>query len=108
VLAFGSDWFVAPIDPMQGIYAATTRRTLDGKNPGGWIPEQKVSVEQAVHAYTFGSAYAESQDDIKGTIEPGKLADFAVLSEDIFHIDPVEIANVKTVITVVGGEVVKQ
>ena len=107
VLAFGSDWFVAPIDPMQGIYAATTRRTLDGKNPGGWIPEQKVSVEQAVHAYTFGSAYAESQDDIKGTIEPGKLADFAVLSQDIFHIDPVEIANVKTVITVVGGEVVK-
>jgi len=107
VLAFGSDWFVAPIDPMQGIYAATTRRTLDGKNPGGWIPEQKVSVEQAVHAYTFGSAYAESQDDIKGTIEPGKLADFAVLSEDIFHIDLVEIANVKTVITVVGGEVVK-
>jgi len=107
-LAFGSDWFVAPINPLIGIYAATTRRTLDGKNPGGWIPEQKISVTQAVHAYTVGSAYAESQDDIKGSIAPGKLADFAVLSEDIFHIDPIEIENVKVELTVVGGEIVKQ
>jgi len=107
-LAFGSDWFVAPIDPMAGVFAATTRRTLDGKNPNGWFPEQKITVEQAVHAYTVGSAYAESQDDIKGSIAVGKLADFAVLSEDIFHIDPVEIENVKTVLTVVGGEVVKK
>ena len=107
-LAFGSDWFVAPINPLVGIYAATTRRTLDGKNPGGWIPEQKISVAQAVHAYTVGSAYAESQDDIKGSIVPGKLADFAVLSQDIFHIDSVEIENVKVVLTVVGGEIVKQ
>jgi hypothetical protein len=107
-LAFGSDWFVAPINPLMGIYAATTRRTLDGKNPDGWIPEQKISVTQAVHAYTVGSAYAESQDDIKGSIAPGKLADFAVLSEDIFHIAPVEIENVKVVLTVVGGEIVKQ
>ena len=107
-LAFGSDWFVAPINPLAGIYAATTRRTLDGKNPNGWIPEQKISVTQAVHAYTVGSAYAESQDDIKGSIAPGKLADFAVLSEDIFHIDPVEIEHVKVVLTAVGGEIVKQ
>lgn len=107
-LAFGSDWFVAPINPLVGIYAATTRRTLDGKNPDGWIPEQKISVNQAVHAYTVGSAYAESQDDIKGSIAPGKLADFAVLSEDIFHIAPFEIENVKVVLTVVGGEIVKQ
>jgi len=108
ILAFGSDWFVAPINPLAGIYAATTRRTLDGKNPNGWIPEQKISVTQAVHAYTVGSAFAESQDDIKGSIAPGKLADFAVLSEDIFHIDPIEIENVKVVITAVGGEIVKQ
>jgi predicted amidohydrolase YtcJ len=107
VLAFGSDWFVAPINPLAGIYAATTRRTLDGKNPAGWIPEQKISVTQAVHAYTIGSAYAESQDDIKGSIAPGKLADFAVLSEDIFHLDPVRIENVKVVVTAVGGELVK-
>jgi predicted amidohydrolase YtcJ len=107
-LAFGSDWFVAPIDPMAGIYAATTRRTLDGKHPDGWFPEQKLSIEQSVHAYTVGSAYAESQDEIKGSIAAGKLADFAVLSEDIFHIDPVEIANVKIVLTAVGGEIVKK
>jgi predicted amidohydrolase YtcJ len=107
VLAFGSDWFVAPIDPMAGIYAATTRRTLDGKNPNGWFPEQKVTVQQAVHAYTVGSAYAESQDDIKGSISPGKLADFTVLSEDIFNIDPVQIEKVKAAVTVLGGEVVK-
>jgi predicted amidohydrolase YtcJ len=107
-LAFGSDWFVAPINPLVGIYAATTRRTLDGKNPDGWIPEQKISVIQAVHAYTVGSAYAESQDDIKGSIAPGKLADFVVLSQDIFHIDPVEIEGVKVVLTAVGGEIVKQ
>jgi len=107
VLAFGSDWFVAPIDPLAGIYAATTRRTLDGKNPNGWIPEQKISVKQAVHAYTVGSAYAESQDDIKGSLAPGKLADFTVLSDDIFHVDPVQIEQVKPVITVLGGEIVR-
>jgi predicted amidohydrolase YtcJ len=107
-LAFGSDWFVAPIDPMAGIYAATTRRTLDGKNPDGWIPEQKITVTQSVHAYTVGSAYAESQDDIKGSIAVGKVSEFAVLSQDIFHIDPIEIATVKVVLTAVGGEIVKQ
>jgi predicted amidohydrolase YtcJ len=107
VLAFGSDWFVAPIDPLAGIYAATTRRTLDGKNPNGWIPEQKISVKQAVHAYTVGSAYAESQDDIKGSLAPGKLADFTVLSDDIFHLDPVQIEQVRPVITVLGGEIVR-
>lgn len=108
VLAFGSDWFVAPIDPLVGIYAATTRRTLDGKNPDGWIPEQKITVKQAVHAYTVGSAFAESQDDIKGSIAPGKLADFTVLSADIFAMDPVQIEGVKPVMTVLGGEVVRQ
>jgi predicted amidohydrolase YtcJ len=108
VLAFGSDWFVAPINPLDGIYAATTRRTLDGKNPNGWIPEQKISVQQAVHAYTVGSAYAESQDDIKGSLVPGKLADFTVLSDDIFQLDPVQIEHVKPVITVLGGEIVRR
>jgi predicted amidohydrolase YtcJ len=106
-LALGTDWFVAPMNPMLTIYAAATRRTLDGKNPNGWFPEQKLTVEQAVHAYTVGSAYAESQDDIKGSLEPGKLADFDVLSEDIFHVDPVQIEHVKVLTTVLGGEVVR-
>ena len=107
-LAFGSDWFVAPINPLAGIYAAVTRRTLDGKHPDGWIPEQKISVPQAVHAYTIVSAYAESQDDIKGSLEPGKLADFVILSDDVFHMDPVKIENVQVDMTVSGGEVVYQ
>ncbi len=72
----------------MGIYAATTRHTLDGKNPGGWIPEQRITVAQAVHAYTVGSAFAEHQEKVKGSIEPGKLADIVVLSDDIFSIAP--------------------
>src|SRR5262249_10993898 len=75
-LAFGTDWDVAPLNPMLGIYAAVTRATLDGKNPAGWYPEQKLTVNQAVEAYTMGSAYAEFQDQVKGSITTGKLADF--------------------------------
>ena len=106
VLAFGSDWTVAPLDPLLGIYAAVTRRTLDGKNSKGWVPEQKISVEETVKAYTAGSAYAESQEGIKGTITPGKLADLVILSRDIFKIDPTDIEKVKVVMTVLDGRVV--
>ncbi|MGZ5482630.1 MAG: amidohydrolase, partial [Pyrinomonadaceae bacterium] len=105
-LAFGTDWSVAPLDPMLTIYAAVTRRTLDGKNPNGWVPEQKISVEETVRAYTVGSAYAESQEHEKGTITPGKLADLIILSRDIFKIDPKEIENVKVVMTVLDGRIV--
>lgn len=105
-LAFGSDWSVAPLDPILGIYAAVTRRTLDGKNPGGWIPEQKISVEEAVRAYTFGSAYAEFAENSKGTITPGKLADIVILSQDIFKIDPVEIEKVRVRMTIMDGRVI--
>jgi len=105
-LAFGSDWFVAPMEPLMGIYAAATRRTLDGKNPGGWIPEQKITVAQAVRAYTWGSAYASFDEKVKGTLVPGYLADFVVLSRDIFAIDPVEIERTKVDITVFDGRVV--
>jgi hypothetical protein len=105
-LALGTDWFVAPLDPMQTIYAAVTRATLDGKHPGGWYPEQKLTVEETVEAYTFGSAYAEFQDDVKGSIERGKLADFVILSDDIFQIQKEAIKDVKVVKTVVGGKVV--
>src|SRR3984893_577729 len=106
VLAFGSDWFVAPRSPVLGIYAAVTRRTLDSKNPDGWVPRQKISVEEAVHAYTVGSAYASMEDGAKGSIEPGKLADLAVLSDDIFHIDSVEIQSTKVDLTIFDGKLI--
>jgi predicted amidohydrolase YtcJ len=105
-LAFGTDWTVAPLNPLFTIYAAVTRRTIDGKNSKGWVPEQKISVEETVRAYTFGSAYAEFQENVKGTITPGKLADLVLLSQDIFKIDPKEIENVKVVLTMVDGRVV--
>jgi predicted amidohydrolase YtcJ len=103
-LAFGTDWSVAPLNPMWTIYAAVTRATLDGKNPEGWVPDQKLTVAEAVEAYTMGSAYAEFQDKEKGSITPGKLADFVVLSDDIFKIPPEAIKNVKVEATYVGGK----
>jgi len=106
VLAFGSDWYVAPMEPLMGIYAAVTRRTLDGRRPDGWVPEQKITVAEAVRAFTLGSAYASFDEKIKGSIEPGKLADMVVLSDDIFSIDPATINKVKVVITVFDGRVV--
>ena len=106
MLAFGTDWTVAPLNPLLTIYAAVTRRTLDGKNPKGWVPEQKISVQETVRAYTAGSAYAEFQENVKGTITVGKLADLVLLSRDIFKIDPKEIENVKVVLTMVDGRVV--
>lgn len=103
-LAFGSDWFVAPATPLEGIYGAVTRRTLDGKNPNGWVPEQKITVEEALKAYTINAAFASFEENIKGTLEPGKLADFVVLDRDITTIDPVEIWEAKVLQTWVGGE----
>ncbi len=105
-LAFGSDWFVAPMEPLAGIYAAVTRRTLDGKRPQGWVPEQKISVAEAVRAYTMGSAYASGDEKTKGSIEVGKLADLVALSADIFKIDPVEIEKTKVVMTIFDGKVI--
>jgi predicted amidohydrolase YtcJ len=105
-LAFGSDWFVAPMEPLMGIYAAVTRRTLDGKRPQGWVPEQKITVAEAVRAYTMGSAYASGDEKVKGSIEVGKLADLVVLSADIFKIDPIEIEKTKIVMTIFDGKVI--
>ena len=105
-LAFGTDWDVAPLNPMLTVYAAVTRATLDGKNPNGWFPEQKLTVAEAVEAYTMGSAYAEFQEHEKGSITPGKLADMVLLSDDIFSIDPAKIRDVKVLETIVGGKVV--
>ncbi len=108
VLAFGTDWFVAPLNPLFGIYAAVTRRTLDDKNPNGWLPKQKITVEEAVRAYTTGSAYAEFQEDEKGTIANKMLADFVILSDDIFTINPINIEKTKVLTTIVAGKVVYQ
>jgi len=105
-LAFGSDWFVAPPTPLEGIYAAVTRRTLDDRNPGGWVPEQKVSVEDALRAYTATAAYAAFDEARKGILAPGLLADFVMLDRNIFEIAPEEIRNVKVMLTFVGGKVV--
>jgi len=105
-LAFGSDWPVAPLDPLQGIYAAVTRRTLDGKNPDGWFPEQKISLAEAIEAYTAGSAYAEFAEKEKGSLTPGKLADIVVLDSDLFALPAEKLKDVRVSATIVGGRVV--
>ena len=105
-LAFGTDWDVAPLNPMLTVYAAVTRATLDGKHPEGWFPEQKLSVAEAIEAYTMGSAYAEFQDTVKGSISVGKLADMVLVNEDILTIDPVKIRGAKVIRTIVGGKTV--
>jgi predicted amidohydrolase YtcJ len=105
-LAFGTDWPVAPLNPVLGLYAAITRATLDAKNPNGWIPEEKITLPEAVEAYTMGSAFAEFQEKEKGSITPGKLADIVILSDNIFDLKPEAIRNVKVETTIVGGKVV--
>jgi len=102
-LAFGTDWPVAPLDPMLTLYAATTRATLDGKYPQGWFPEQKLTIQEAIAAYTMGSAYAEFQEHDKGSIEPGKLADMVLLSQDVLTIAPAAIRDSHVLKTWVGG-----
>jgi predicted amidohydrolase YtcJ len=103
-LTFGSDWTVAPLTPLEGIYAAVTRRTLDDKNPGGWYPEQKISAEQALRCYTVNNAYAGFQENKLGILKAGMLADFVVLSENIFEIVPEKIKDVKVLRTIVNGK----
>jgi predicted amidohydrolase YtcJ len=105
-LAFGSDWFVAPPTPLEGIYSAVTRQTLDSKNPDGWVPEQKISVEDALKCYTIRAAYASFEENIKGSIKQGKLADFVILEKNLFEIPPSEMRNVKVLQTAVGGKFV--
>ena len=103
-LALGSDWFVAPPIPLLGIYAAVTRRTLDDENLDGWVPEQKITVEEALMGYTIAGAYASFEEDIKGSLEVGKLADFVILNQNLLAIDPVAIKDVKVLMTFVGGK----
>ena len=105
-VAFGSDWFVAPATPIEGIYAAVTRRTLDDANPDGWVPAQKITVEQALRAYTYEAAYASFEEDIKGTLKTGMLADFVLLDRVITDIPAEDIRDTSVLRTIVGGRVV--
>ncbi len=107
-LSFGSDWSVAPLDPMLGIAAAVTRQTLDGKNPGGWIPEEKISVDEALRAYSSGDAYAMFAEQSRGMLKPGYKADLVLLDRDLTTIRPDELWKAKVRSTVVGGKVVYQ
>ncbi len=105
-LAFGSDWFVAPATPLEGIYAAVTRRTLDDRNPNGWVPAQKITVGEALRAYTTGAAFAGFDEREKGTLEVGKLADFVMIDRDLTTIPPESLRDARVMLTVVGGRVV--
>ena len=107
-VTFGSDWTVAPLDPILGIYAAVTRRTIDGRNPKGWVPEQKITAEEALRCYTVNNAYAMFMEKDIGKVAPGMLADLAVLSNDLLAIAPESIENVKVDMTIFDGEVIYQ
>ena len=106
VLAFGSDWSVATLDPLWGIYAAVTRRTLDDQNPLGWIPAQKITVEEALRAYTVGDTYALFRERELGSLTPGKLADIAVIDRDLLTMPAESLAHARVAMTIAGGRVV--
>jgi predicted amidohydrolase YtcJ len=105
-LAFGSDWYVAPPTPLEGIYAAVTRRTIDDKNPGGWVPEQKITVEEALRAYTTAAAYSSFDETQRGMLAAGMLADLVVIDRDLRTIPPEQIRDAKIVRTIVNGTTV--
>ena len=106
VLTFGSDWTVAPLNPLLGVYAAVTRRTIDGKNPNGWIPEEKISLDEALKSYTANNAYAMFMENEIGRIAPGLRADIAILSDDIFSMPPEKIGDATVDLTLFDGRVV--
>jgi predicted amidohydrolase YtcJ len=105
-LVFGSDWPVVTSDVMRGLYTAVTRKTREGTPPGGWLPDQAVSLESALRHYTIDGAFASFEEELKGSIAPGKLADLAVLSEDLFEVPAEAILRTRVVLTLLGGDVV--
>jgi hypothetical protein len=107
-LNFGSDWPVVTLDPFEGIQNAVTRQRADGTPAAGWVPEQRVTLDQALAAYTRDAAWGQFEDGMKGTLAPGKLADVIVLSQDLFKISPLEIYKTKVMLTIVGGKVVHE
>jgi predicted amidohydrolase YtcJ len=107
-VAFGSDWTVAPLDPLVGLYSAVTRRTIDHKNPEGWIAEQKITLEEALRSYTYENAYGVFAEEERGMLKPGYRADLVLLDQDLSRITPVQIEGVQVNATIVGGKVVYQ
>ena len=107
-LAFGSDWFVAPPTPLEGIYAAVTRRTLDDARPMGWVPEQKITVKEALRAYTQDAAYSSFEDTVKGSLTRGKVADLVLVERELTRSAPETIRDARVTLTVVGGRVVHE
>jgi predicted amidohydrolase YtcJ len=105
-LAFGSDWPVVTLNPWPGVQTAVTRQTADGKPPGGFVPEQRLSVADTVKAYTLGAAFAGRREKTEGSLEPGKLADFIIVSQDIFKVQPALIGKTQVLLTALGGKVV--
>lgn len=105
-LAFGSDWPVVTLDPWPGVQNLLTRQTTEGNPPGGWIPNECITLVQAIDGYTLGAAYAGRREKTEGSLEPGKVADVIILSEDLFHTDPHKVGQTKVLVSVVGGKVV--
>lgn len=108
VLAFGSDWPVVTLNPWKGVQTAVTRQTEDSEPAGGFVPSQRLSLEDTIRAYTLGAAFAGRREKTEGSIEPGKLADFIVLDQDLFKIEPSEISKTEVLLTMIGGKVVYQ
>jgi predicted amidohydrolase YtcJ len=108
VLAFGSDWPIVTLNPWPGVQNAVTRQTTEGNPPGGWLPKERISVDDAIKAYTLGAAFAGHREKTEGSLEPGKMADLIVLGRDIFRIEPTQIAKTEVLLTMVGGKVVYQ
>jgi predicted amidohydrolase YtcJ len=108
VLAFGSDWPIVTLNPWTGVQNAVTRQTTGGNPPGGWLPKERISLDDAIRGYTLGAAFAGHRERTEGSLEPGKLADLIVLDQDLFKIAPTEIAKTEVLLTMVGGRVVYQ
>lgn len=111
ILSFGTDWPGTAaaeyhISPMYGLYAAITRKTMTGEPEGGWFPEERITMEEAIKAYTLNTAYANFEDDIKGSITPGKLADITVLDQNLFEVEPINLPDVNVLYTIVDGKIV--
>jgi len=105
-LAFGSDWPVVTLSPWPGVQNALTRQTAEGDPPGGWLPKERISLENTIKAYTLGAAIAGHREKTEGSLEPGKLADLIVLSQNLFDVPPANSGKTEVVLTMVGGKVV--
>jgi predicted amidohydrolase YtcJ len=102
----GTDAPVEPVNPIPSFYASVTRKTLKGEPEGGYEPEEKMTREQALRSYTLDAAYGAFEENIKGSIEVGKLADFTILSSDIMKVSEIDILKTEVIMTIVGGKIV--